>query len=129
MHLHQFSLGKELTMLKGLRLYEYWDADSFLADKRLLVTNTFPWIDFTSKEELGSKIEVVIIEDNTDYGDLDINNLFEKLTIKTKKKNLVIPIKSEIKCADVEGTLYGEYRNQVSLKCDNIKIISKPNAE
>lgn len=120
---------RKTVMLKGLHLFEFWDADAFLTDKRLLVTRTSPWIDFSTKEELGTKIEVVIVEDNTDYGDLEINNLFEKVTIKTKKKNISIPIKSEIKISDAVGVLYGDYRNQLSLKADGIKLVAKPTAE
>ena len=114
--------------LKGLRNYEYFDADAFFEGKRLMVLRTFPWTDFPNKDNIcGTKIETVIFEDNTDYGDSEITNLFEKVVIKTTKKNLSIPAKTEIKCADIDGVLYGEYRNQLSLKCDNIKIV-KPTA-
>ena len=112
-------------MLRGLRNYEFFDADAFFADKRLMTTNLIPWIHFETKELLGTKVEAVIIEDKTDYGDTDFTNLFEKVVFKTNQKNLSIPIKSEIKCTNIVGVLYGEYRNQLSLRCDDIEVVAK----
>ena len=70
-----------------------------------------------------------IIEDNTDYRDedgnkLNISNRFEKLKFKVKK-DIDVPLNAIINPINVTGKVTGEYRNNLSLKCDDIQVISQ----
>ena len=73
------------------------------------------------------KVEVVIAQDKTDYGVQDgevVNNLYEKLTIKVPEK-ISIPMNVEIKPVNAVATVYGDYRNMLSVTAESIEVISK----
>ena len=52
-------------------MFLYFDIISFLADKELLTVGIQEWKDYESQKVLGTKVEVVIISDETDYGNPD----------------------------------------------------------
>lgn len=111
--------------MKHLSQFVHFNWEAFAEGKRFLVTSCRPWIDFESKEALGSAIEVVIYKDETEYRQKDgeqTTNLFEKLTFKVNKE-VDIPLKSFIEPINATATIYGEYRNQLSVKCDDITVL------
>lgn len=77
---------------------------------------------------LGTKAEVVILQDKTDYGQSDgansVTNLYEKLIFKVPKK-LDIPLNTEVIPVNPKATIFGEYRNQLSIVCDDIRVVSE----
>ena len=95
----------------------------FAKGKKFMVTEVTPWQDYNTKQVLGSAITVVIIEDNTEYGKQG-NNMYEKFKIKVRKQvnpsvnSLIMPT------GEVEATVYGDYRNMLSVTCDDIRIIN-----
>ena len=108
----------------GIAIYAYFDFESFSAKKKFMYIGKQPWRDFNSGEIIGSKIEAVIMLDKTDYGEADVNNLYEKITFKVPK-NLDIPLQAEIRPINPIATVYGEYRNQLSVTADDIQIVTK----
>ena len=108
--------------MKNLGLFIMFKFMEFAKGKKFMVTEVTPWQDFKTKEVLGSAVTVVIIEDNTDYGKQG-NNLYEKFKIKVRKQvnppinSLVMP------SGEVEATVYGDYRNMLSVTCDDIRVI------
>jgi uncharacterized phage protein gp47/JayE len=102
-----------------------FDWDAFSAGKRYLVVGVSEWKDFESKEHLGTVVEVVISKDDTQYAQKEgehVSNLFEKLKFKVRK-DVDVPIKSYVEPVGVKATVYGDYRNQLSVKADGIKVI------
>lgn len=111
--------------MKHLSQFLHFNWDAFAEGKRFLVTSCRPWVDFDSKETLGTAVEVVIYKDETEYRQREgeqTTNLFEKLTFKVNKE-LDIPLKSFIEPINATATIYGEYRNQLSVKCDDITVL------
>lgn len=53
--------------MRGLKAYLRFDADSFFAEKILTVTEVTKWVDFDTKEPMGTKVGVFISEDNSTY--------------------------------------------------------------
>lgn len=85
------------------------------------------WKDFNTGEVLGTKLDAVIAQDKTDYGTKEgevVSNLYEKLTIKIPKV-ITIPMNVEVRLVNAKATVYGEYRNQLSIVAEDIKIITK----
>lgn len=119
--------------MKGLKYYIDFLWDLFARGKKFMVVNCTDWNDYQTKQHLGSKVEVVIVEDKTPYTSTNgeaVTNLYEKLTFKVSKE-IKIPQNALVEPVNVTAKVYGEYRNQLSIKCDDIKILSqgqKPNA-
>ena len=115
-------------MLKKLSMFLYFDIVAFLADKELLTVGVQEWKDYESQKVLGTKVEVVIISDETDYGNSDgeiISNCYEKLTVKIPAKLTNVPMNTKVSLVNPEAVVYGEYRNQLSITAENIQIIGK----
>ena len=82
--------------LKKLSLFQYFDIDGFLAKKKLMTVGVSEWKDFQTQSILGTKVEVVIVADETDYGNTDgnvVNNLYEKLSVKIPAKLNNVPMR------------------------------------
>ena len=81
-----------------------------------------------TQKPLGSKVEVVIAADKTDYGVAEgevISNIYEKLTVKVPKMGLGFPLNTEVKLVNAEAMVYGEYRNQLSVTAENVEVVGK----
>ena len=113
--------------MKKLNLFTYFDFDEFAKGKRFMSFGQQEWKDFKTGDVLWTKVEVVIAQDKTDYGVQDgevVNNLYEKLTIKVPEK-ISIPMNVEIKPVNAVATVYGDYRNMLSVTAESIEVISK----
>lgn len=115
--------------MKKLSKFLKFDCQAFLNGKVLMVVGTAPWTDYDTKEVCGTTVEAVISKDETDYelkpGE-QVSNLYEKVKIKVGKNDLKIPIRARIELVNPVGTVYGDFRNQLSLRCDDVRIIQMP---
>lgn len=119
---------KIIMALKKLSRFQYFDIEGFLEKKKLMTIGVQEWKDFDSQKVLGTKVEVVITVDKTDYGTTGgeiVSNLYEKLTIKIPAKLSNVPMNAEVRLIEPEAVVYGEYRNALSITADNIEIIGK----
>lgn len=114
--------------MKKLNKFLSFDWESFAKGKTFMATECKPWLDFESKKVLGTKVGFIIIEDKTDYGvpegEPDVSNVWEKGVIKIRKE-INIPEKSMIQPKDTVASVYGEYRNQLSIEAEDINVIRK----
>ncbi|MDE6903104.1 MAG: hypothetical protein K2P22_10230 [Lachnospiraceae bacterium] len=118
-----------MSYLKGLGQFNKFDLDLFLAEKCLTVTGLGDWQDYQSKELLGTKVEVTITEDKTLYktkGNVQISNLYNKLIVKVPGK-VDLKIGTVIEIVGGEATVYGEYRNQLSIKATSVRPVTPAN--
>lgn len=112
--------------MKKLNMFTYFDFEAFAKGKRFMTIGQQAWKDYNSGEILGTKIETVIAQDKTDYGNQEgevVNNLYEKLTFKVPM-GMNVPMNVEIHLKNVEATVYGEYRNQLSLVAEDVEVVS-----
>lgn len=114
--------------MKHLGDFAPFDFHAFAKDKVFEVLGVQAWKDNQSQRFLGSKVEVVIKEDHTHYnlraGESSVTNMYEKLIFKVSGDSLVdIPLGSIVQPVGVVATIYGDYRNNLSVKCDRIDII------
>lgn len=114
--------------LKKLSRFQYFDIEGFLEKKKLMTIGVQEWKDFDSQKVLGTKVEVVITVDKTDYGTTGgeiVSNLYEKLTIKIPAKLSNVPMNAEVRLIEPEAVVYGEYRNALSITANNIEVVGK----
>lgn len=113
--------------LKKLNKFSYFDFEGFSEGKKYLCIGLQDWKDFNSGEIIGTKVTAVIAQDKTDYelqnGEV-VNNLYEKLDFKIGKK-INIPLNVEVRPINAEATIYGDYRNQLSIIAEDIEVIGK----
>ena len=119
---------KDVIDMYGLAQYLRFDSTAFLKDKVLSVTTCGPLQDYETKQVTGTKVVVVVTKDETPYkpkaDGTVITNLFEKITVKLPgKMGLTVPVGAAVELINPTGTVYGEYRNQLSITADDIKVI------
>ena len=76
--------------MKKLNQFVKFLFEDFSKGKVYRVIGVRPWIDYNTKELMGTKVEVVIAEDNTAYDTQNgetITNQYEKLTFKISTIN------------------------------------------
>ena len=114
--------------MKKLNIFLHFDFAAFSKGKRFLTVGQKPWADYNSGEVLGTKYEVVITEDKTDYGvsggEVSINNLYEKFAVKVPKdKAANVPMNVEVRLVNPRANVYGDFRNQLSVTADGLAVI------
>lgn len=112
--------------MKNLNSFIEFNWKAFAEGKTFLVTGISEYQDFDTKAHLGTKVECVIIEDNTHYktkGGEAVSNRYEKITFKVAK-DVNIPVDSKVVPVNAVASIYGEFRNQLSVKCDSIQIVN-----
>lgn len=109
--------------MKALTQFNEFNWKGFSKDKVFVVTGVSEWRDYDTKQHMGTKVEVVISVDNTQYQQRDgkqISNLYEKLTFKVGK-DIQVPIGAEVIPVNPVCSIYGEFRNQLSVRCDDVQ--------
>lgn len=113
--------------MKKLGQFLKFDREAFAKDKRFLCIGGSEWVDYEIKEHRGTKIEVVIAVDNTEYRHAEgevVSNRFEKLAIKVSD-DIDIPVDQYVMPTGVVAKVYGDYRNQLSVTATGLTVIPK----
>lgn len=114
--------------MRGLRAYLRFDADSFFADKILTVTEVTKWVDFDTKEPMGTKVGVFISEDNSTYPTPkdggEISNLGQPFTVKVKKDKLDVHIGDIVVLENPVVKVYGDFSEKMSVTADDVILIT-----
>lgn len=113
--------------MKHLSQFLSFDWQAFANGKKFLVTGVSPWKDYDTGKALGTRVEVVIVSDKTAYRQREgehVTNRFEKLVFKTSKT--VSPaVESYISPVGVEAKVWGDYRNNLSVTCADVREAPK----
>lgn len=111
--------------MKKLNQFNKFLFEEFSKGKVYRVIGVHPWVDFETKKHMGTKVDVVVAEDNTQYATKDgevVTNQYEKLTFKIKK-DVVVPTNARVMPVNPVATVYGEYRNKLAVTADDIRVI------
>lgn len=111
--------------MKGLSQFQCFDWDAFAQGKAFVVVGVGAYQDFQTKENLGTKLDCVIAIDKTVYdfkNGTPFSNRYEKISFKVKK-DINIPLETRVVPKNVKATIYGEYRNMLSVTCEDVDII------
>lgn len=115
--------------LKNLSHFTAFNAPEFLKRKELRFISTTRWIekgDSGSEIEKGVKVGLLIFVDDSDYLN-EKDNLGEQLVVKVPFASLddfadFQPMITICEITDIEkATIYGEYRNQLSITAKVVK--------
>lgn len=109
--------------MKKLNMFTRFDWEPFAKDKKFMCIGVQEWKDFSTGTKLGTQIDTVIVQDGTHYGDgTNVTNLYEKISFKVPRE-LDIPLNVEIRPKGVVATVYGEFRNQLSAKAEDVVVV------
>lgn len=114
--------------MKYLNQFLKFDSSAFFARKILVANACTKWIANDTKAVLGTKVAVVVARDETEYKKKDgedASNLYEKFNVKIPK-SISVPIGAKVELVNPVGTIWGDYRNQLSVTADDIKILGVP---
>lgn len=112
---------------KKLNGFTFFDFAKFWNGKVGKCSGIEPWRDFETKRVLGTKVEITIVKDETPYPQKDgehVTNLYKAFWVKVPKMDLDLPIGSVVRIVNPVATVYGEYRNQLSVKADDVVAIN-----
>lgn len=120
-------------MLRHIREHERFDLEGFLQYMKLMVTNIEEWDDYTTKARLGTKVEVAITQDDTPYkpgpdGRVQ-TNMLEKLVFKVRKNEVAVKVGDMVVPKGAEATVYGDFRNQLSITADDVVVVKADGAK
>ncbi len=110
--------------MKGLNQFLQFNWEAFAEGKIFTVTGIGEYQDYDTKKHLGTKVECVIASDKTPYSFKDgkeFTNRFEKITFKVLR-DVDVPLEARVMPEGVVAKIYGEYRNQLSVKCEDIAV-------
>lgn len=96
--------------MKYLNNFLSFNWNEFAEGKSFMVIGISDYQDFDSKAHIGSKVDCVIVTDNTKYKRKDgdnATNRFEKISFKVSK-DVNIPIESRVIPVNAVATIYGE---------------------
>lgn len=113
--------------MKGLGQFRQFDWEAFSTGKTYQVVGLSDWQDRDTGKRLGKRVDVVIVEDNTQYVSRNgeqYTNLYGRLTFKVEGNtevavsigDIAAPVGAVARC-------YGEFNNQLSITCKGIRII------
>lgn len=118
-------------MLKRLSEFRTFDWHRFAKDKVFVTTGQRPWQEYANGaptgKRLGTSVEVVILHDHTQYRSREgeqVSNRFEKLVFKVPDE-VDIALNVEVVPIEVIATVYGEFQNQLSIKCSRVELVKK----
>lgn len=109
--------------MRNLKQFAPFDAERFLEKKQLQVTACSAWRDYESKSIKGTRVEVVIVVDNTEYqptktGEI-VSNVFEKFSVKVPQ-TVSFAVGTPVKLINPKAVIYGDFQNMLSVTCENI---------
>lgn len=110
--------------MKGLNQFLRFDWERFADGKIFVVTGVSEYCDYDTKAHIGIKVDCVIASDKTHYifkNGQQFTNRLEKITFKVSK-DISVPIDSRVIPKGVTASIYGDYRNMLSVKCEDIVV-------
>lgn len=114
--------------MKFLGQFNNFDFEAFSKGKVFVVTGCSPWRDYETKKVMGTKVDCVIAVDRTEYlrkeGDSSTNQ-YERISFKVARENLSIPSESRVMPVNADATVWGQYRNQLSVKCSDVQVAAR----
>ncbi len=122
-------LQNEVYRMKKLNMFLQFDWDGFAKDKSFQVTDLKPLRDREHNETiLGTVVELVILKDETDYqakpGEV-VSNLYEKFRVKVPQISIDVRVGDFVELVNPVATVFGDYRNQLSVKADDILVLDE----
>lgn len=119
--------------MHNLGQFMSFDTGAFFSGKKLQFVDKSNWVDHDTGALLGTRVDLVIIEDKTPYkakadGTPARTNRFEKITVKVPGA-VSLPDDAMVELVNPVGTVWGDYRNQLSMRADEVREIAPVTAK
>lgn len=118
---------KEVDNMKGLGQFRRFDWSGFSTGKTYQVVGIADWMDRDTGKRLGKRVDVVIVEDNTQYVSRNgeqYTNLYGRLTFKVEgNTEVAVSIGDIVVPVDAVARCYGEFNSQLSVTCKGIRVL------
>lgn len=117
--------------MRFLNQFSKFDWQEFAKDKEFIVNGISEYKDYNTGGHLGTKVEVLIAKDDTVYKQPEgenQSNRYEKLILKVEK-DINFPIGTAVIPKEVIASIFGEYRNQLSIKCTDVVMSESSSAK
>lgn len=118
--------------MKKLTQFQNFDFDRFIDGKTLVVKDVKEWYEYQDGQitntQLGTRVELLIIRDDTEYANPeDSNSNFgETFSVKVENKfDLPLKFQDEVHIQGAVASVYGQYQNQLSVTAKNVLAKSK----
>ena len=116
--------------MKGLGQFRQFNWAGFSEGKTYQVVGISDWMDRDTGKRLGKRVDVVIVEDNTQYVSRNgeqYTNLYGRLTFKVEgNTEVAVSIGNIAAPVDAVARCYGDYNDQLSVTCKGIRVIPAP---
>ena len=112
--------------MKYLNQFLKFDWELFSKNKRFVSIGKRNWTNFETKEHLRILMDAIIYKDNTPYKQKEdeiTSNAYEKVTFKVAK-DINIPMNVEIQATNVDATVYGYFRERLSITAEDVTVVS-----
>ncbi len=112
--------------MRGVHQFEHFEQEEFGATKDYTVTGVSEWLSYEEKKPMGWAISTIITRDDTQYRVKDgqsISNLYQPQVFKCFQKPDV-KIGDIVEPVEPVATLYGQFRNQISVKCKTMRVVT-----
>lgn len=111
--------------MKNLRQYQQFNHKQFLRDNdNLVVKSVSEWEDFTTKQKLGTKITLTVMNPES-------SNFLESFTVKTIQnlEELLLKKGNRVSIFNItKSSIYGDYQNNLSMEA-SIKVWERDNEQ
>lgn len=108
---------------------QFIDYSRFTKDKELAVKEVRPLRDPNTNLITGTRVEVMIWKDDTEYApnkDGSIpTNLYNNFVVKVHKKELNLEVNDIVEFKGVVAKIYGEYNNELTIDAEDVVVIRK----
>lgn len=106
--------------MKSLSQFRKFNFNEFANGKTFAFVNASEWKDYNTKQLLGTKVQLMVITDNTKYDKEGVNNIGEKFTVKVPGVELGAylkfePMKTAVKVNCENAVVWGDYQNNLSI--------------
>lgn len=115
--------------INGAGQFEKFGWQEFCGDKVLMVKNVAPMRNYDTGEITGTKVEALIIKDDTQYkpkadGSV-VSNLFNALSVKLPKQDVNVKIGDIVEFKNVTAKVWGDFRNELSVTAEDVTVVGQ----
>lgn len=113
--------------------FDKFPFNEFVKEKKLEVAELRPWIDYDTKQRLGTLVKVSIAEDKSEYppsstGEIR-TNYREVFTVKVHKENVAVKRGDLVRFVRVDAKIIGDYRNELKVEAEDVVLDSDINVK
>lgn len=114
--------------MRNLNQFTEFNMEKFISGKVLQYVDQTDWVDRDTGKLLGTRVDVVIVEDLTHYapspdGAPRRTNRFEKMTVKVPGP-VSVAQDATVELVNPKAKVWGDYKNQLSVEAEGVRAVA-----